>query len=40
MQCRFPKVRGFHVFPVCGGQMKMYKNQGIRELPTVKIKIP
>ena len=39
MQCRFPNVLGFHVFPVCGGQVKMYRHHGINALPTVKIKM-
>jgi hypothetical protein len=34
-----PNVLGFQVFPVCGGQIKMYKNQGINALPTVKIRM-
>lgn len=34
-----PNVRSFQVFPVCGGQIKIYKNQGINALPTVKTRI-
>lgn len=39
-QCRPPKVLGFHVFPVCGGQMKMYMHHGTRALPMVKTRMP
>lgn len=39
MQCNPPKVRGFQVFPVCGGQMKMYRHHGISALPTVNMSI-
>ena len=39
MHLRLPNVRGFHVFPVSGGQIKMYITQGINAAPAVKIRI-
>lgn len=37
---RFPKVRGFHVFPVNGGHMKMYMHHGMNVLPIVRNRMP